>query len=153
MRLLIVVFIAGLLLFILTLFFPFKSHSQSEKQPDGIVFIENSWIDALHQAQLKNKYIFVDAYASWCGPCKLLKNTTFKNKKAAAFFNDNFINVSIDMEKGDGPDLAQQWGIQAYPTLLVFDADGKPVAGTVGYMGANDLIKFGKMALTKKANN
>jgi thiol:disulfide interchange protein len=115
------------------------------------VFIENSWLDALHQAQVKNKYIFVDAYASWCGPCKLLKTTTFKNKKVAEFFNNNFINVAIDMEKGDGPGLAQQWGIQAYPTLIVFDASGKPVTGTMGYMGANDLIKFGKLALSKTA--
>lgn len=129
-----------------------SSHAQHTKKPDGIVFIENSWLDALHQAQLKNKYIFVDAYATWCGPCNLLKTTTFKNSKAATFFNDNFINVAIDMEKGDGPALAQHWGIQAYPTLIVFDANGKPVTGTVGYMGANDLIKFGKMALSKTAS-
>lgn len=125
--------------------------SQSIKKPDGIIFIQNSWLDALHQAQIKNKYIFVDAYATWCGPCNLLKNTTFKSSKAAAFFNANFINVAIDMERGDGPALAQQWGIQAYPTLLVFDANGKPVTGTMGYMSANALVKFGKVALTKTA--
>lgn len=136
---------------LLTGMLPLAGHAQSIKKPGGIVFIENSWLEALHQAQLKNKYIFVDAYATWCGPCNLLKNTTFKNSKAAAFFNANFINVAIDMEKGDGPDLAQQWGIQAYPTLLVFDSNGKPVTGTMGYMGANALIKFGKLALSKTA--
>ena len=143
---------AVMALLVLMAFSPPKGHTQSVKKPVGIVFIENSWLDALHQAQVKNKYIFVDAYATWCGPCNLLKNTTFKNSKVAAFFNDNFINVAIDMEKGDGPDLARQWGIQAYPTLIVFDANGKPVTGTVGYMGANDLLKFGKMALSKTAN-
>jgi thioredoxin 1 len=140
------------LLLMLVAFAPLKSNAQSDKKPAGIVFIENSWIEALHQAQVKNKYIFVDAYATWCGPCNMLKNITFKNSKAAAFFNASFINVAIDMEKGDGPMLAQQWGIQAYPTLLVFDANGKPVTGTMGYMGANALIKFGKTALSKTAN-
>ena len=114
-----------------------------------ITFIENSWKEALKQAKLQNKLLFVDAYASWCGPCKMLKLSTFRNAKAAAFYNANFINVSIDMEKGDGPFLASDWQIQAYPTLIVFDPDGKPVLGTVGFISAKDLIKFGTAALAK----
>ena len=140
-----------IVLLMLTAFLPSKSNAQNVKKPEGIVFIENSWIEALHQAQVKNKYIFVDAYATWCGPCNMLKNITFKDSKAATFFNANFINVAIDMKRGEGPVLAQQWGIQAYPTLLVFDSNGKPVTGTMGYMGANALIKFGKVALSKTA--
>ena len=35
--------------------------------------------------------------------------------------------------------------------MAVFDANGKPVTGTMGFMGANDLIKFGKLALSKTA--
>jgi thioredoxin 1 len=119
------------------------------KQANQIDFIENSWTEALKQAAAQNKYIFVDAYASWCGPCKLLKATTFKNKNAAAFYNSNFINVAIDMEKGQGPALAAQWGLRAYPTLIIFDAKGKPVYGTVGFIKADDLIKFGVQALNK----
>jgi thioredoxin 1 len=52
--------------------------------PTHIVFIENSWDNALKEAKTQNKYIFVDAYASWCGPCKMLKATTFNDSKAAA---------------------------------------------------------------------
>ncbi|WCT11836.1 thioredoxin family protein [Mucilaginibacter jinjuensis] len=115
-----------------------------------INFIEDSWGEALKQAAAQHKYIFVDAYATWCGPCKMLKATTFKNAKAADFFNKNFVNVAIDMEKGQGPELASAWGMQAYPTLIIFDSAGNPVLGTVGYIGANDLIKFGQKALSKK---
>ncbi len=121
----------------------------SKSYPSHIVFIENSWDEALKQAKLQNKYIFVDAYASWCGPCKMLKVITFNNSKAAAFYNSNFINVSIDMEKGDGPALAAQWQLQAYPTLIIFNPQGVPVLGTVGFIKADDLIKFGKQALSK----
>jgi len=139
----------------LTVLIPLYSFGQTnnkESKNTGIVFIENSWIDALHQAQLQNKYIFVDAYATWCGPCNLLKNITFKDKKVADFYNKNFINLAMDMERGDGPDLANQWGITAYPTLLVFDSNGKPVFGTMGFMRAGELLKFGKQALSKSAN-
>lgn len=89
----------------------------------------------------------MDAYASWCGPCKLLKLTTFKNKKATEFFNGKFINVSIDMEKG--PELAGKWRIQAFPTLIIFTPEGKPVIGTIGMIKAEDLIKFGHEGLQK----
>ncbi|CAN5251674.1 hypothetical protein BH09BAC6_BH09BAC6_31700 [soil metagenome] len=112
-----------------------------------IVFMEDAWTKALRQAKIQNKYIFVDAYATWCGPCKMLKATTFRNDKAAVFYNNNFINVAIDMEKGQGPALAQQWQLTAYPTLIIFDSNGKPVLGSVGYIKADDLIRFGKQAL------
>ena len=127
----------------------FYTRSIARTNPSHIVFIEDSWTEALKQAKLQHKYIFVDAYASWCGPCKMLKNTTFTDEKAAAFYNSNFINVSIDMEKGQGPALGAQWGLTAYPTLIIFNPAGKPVLGTVGFINATELIRFGKQALSK----
>ena len=50
-----------------------------------ILFIENAWDSAMKRAAAEQKYIFVDAYATWCGPCKLLKTTTFRDKEAANF--------------------------------------------------------------------
>ncbi|MGF7077355.1 thioredoxin family protein [Mucilaginibacter sp. 3215] len=126
-----------------------KAQETTSKSSTQINFIENSWTEALKQAARQNKYIFVDAYATWCGPCKMLKATTFKNNKVADFYNDNFVNVAIDMEKGQGPALAAEWGLQAYPTMIIFTSKGKPVSGTVGYIRANDLIKFGRQALNK----
>ena len=137
---------------LLVAFLPLTVNAQ-KKSTGGdkhIVFIENSWKEALKQASAQNKYIFVDAYATWCGPCKMLKLTTFKNNKAAQFYNKNFINVAIDMEKGDGPQLAAQWRMQAYPTLIIFDSKGQPVLGSVGYINADNLIKFGEAALKKQ---
>lgn len=58
--------------------------------------------------------------------------------------------MAIDMEKGEGSDLASKWGIQAYPTLIILDSKCKPVLGTVGFIDAKDLIKFGQQALQKK---
>lgn len=142
------------ILSILLAFFAFEGKAQgaskaAAKQSGQINFIENSWSTALKQAAAQNKYIFVDAYASWCGPCKMLKATTFKNNKVAAFYNSNFINVAMDMEKGQGPALAAQWGLRVYPTLIIFNAKGKPVYGTEGFIKADDLIKFGVQALNK----
>jgi len=125
------------------------ANAQNIKTSGQINFIENSLSEAIKQATAKNKYIFVDAYASWCGPCKMLKATTFKNSKVAEFYNSNFINVAIDMEKGDGPQLASAWGLRAYPTLIILNSKGKVVYGTVGFIKPDDLIKFGVQGLNK----
>ena len=117
---------------------------------DKIVFVENDWNAAVKKASAQKKWIFVDCYATWCGPCKMLKMRTFTNKKVADFFNKNFINVSIDMEVGQGPLLAQQWKLQAYPTLIIFDENAKPVLGTMGFMAPDDLMRFAEEALKKK---
>lgn len=116
----------------------------------GIVFIEQDWDKALKQAKTEKKLVFLDIYATWCGPCKLLKKNTFTDEKAAAFFNKNFVNVSVDGEKGVGPQLAQKFSIQAYPSLIVADAEGNPVLYTMGYIDANTLIQFAEAALKKK---
>ena len=117
---------------------------------DKIDFVENDWNAAVKKASAQKKYIFVDCYATWCGPCKMLKMQTFSNKKVADFFNKNFVNISIDMEKGQGPQLAELWKIQAYPTLIIFDENAKPVLGTMGFMKADDLMRFAEQALAKK---
>lgn len=115
-----------------------------------IKFIENSFSTALKKAKAEHKFIFVDAYATWCGPCKQLKNTTFKDSQTADFFNQNFVNLSIDMEKEEGKDLAAKWEVQEYPTLLILDYNGKLLFRSVGYLDAKQLSAFGKKALQKK---
>ncbi|WP_316802980.1 thioredoxin family protein [Pedobacter nototheniae] len=120
-----------------------KTKGKIEKEKNQINFIENSLELVLKKAKSEHKYIFVDAYAVWCGPCKLLKATTFKDKKVADFFNTNFVNLSIDMEKGQGLMLAEKWGVEAYPTLIVLDTDGNIVFSKIGYIEAKELLELG----------
>jgi thioredoxin 1 len=126
-----------------------------EKPPvkiKSITFIENTYSIALKKAKAERKYIFVDAYATWCGPCRQLKNTTFKDSKAAGFFNKNFVNLSVDMEKGEGVDLASKWDVQEYPTLLILEENGKVLLRSIGYVDARLLIALGKKALDSVSN-
>ncbi|MBC7417789.1 MAG: thioredoxin family protein [Pedobacter sp.] len=131
------------------IYIPGTNEVNYPKVPKEIVFVENSWNLAVKKAKLEQKLIFVDAYAIWCGPCKLLKSTTFKDANVAGFFNKNFVNLSIDMEKGEGLALSEKWQIDAYPTLMILDANGKLVLSSIGYLQAKDFIEFGKQALEK----
>lgn len=115
-----------------------------------IVFRNAKWAAIAAEAKKSGKHIFVDAYASWCAPCKLLKSTTFRDKEAAGYFNTHFINYTADMEQGEGIELAEKWEITAYPTLLFFTPDGKIVLKQVGYIDGKKLFQLGQQALGKR---
>ena len=115
----------------------------------GIHFVEADWAKAVAEAKKQKKMIFIDAYTSWCGPCRMLKQNTFTDKAAGDFFNKHFINVALDMEKGDGIAFAQKYQIAAYPTLLIMDAEEKSVSVSEGYINPGQLIEFGKYVIDK----
>jgi len=106
----------------------------------GIDFKDISFEEALALAEKENKLVFLDAYAVWCGPCKMMDRTTFRSEKVGRLFNKNFINIKIDMEKGEGPALARKYQVTAYPTFFVLNPDGKMVKRIIGYMGEDQLI-------------
>jgi thiol:disulfide interchange protein len=126
-----------------------KSKDNVPAAAPGIQFIEDDWNLALKKAQSQNKLVFVDIYTTWCGPCKMLKQYTFTDSAVGNFFNKNFVNVSIDGEKGVGPQLAQQFAVEGYPTLVVADATGKPVLVTMGFIPADFLLQFATEAVKR----
>ncbi len=121
----------------------------NDKSDKGIQFVEPNWAKAIEQAKKQKKMIFVDAYTTWCGPCRMLKQNTFPDKAAGDFFNKHFINIALDMEKGDGLAFAEKYQIRAYPTLLIMDADLKSTSIAEGYMNPAQLIEFGKYVINK----
>ena len=115
-----------------------------------ITFINGKWKDIAAKARKDNKCIFVDAFTTWCGPCQQLKSVTFKDNSAAAYFNNNFINYAVDMEKGEGLELAEKWDVTAYPALLLFTPEGKLIIKQIGYVDGKQLVEFGKQGLARK---
>jgi thioredoxin 1 len=120
------------------------SFTISDDPAAGIQFTNARWAEILKKAKAEKKVIFLDAYASWCGPCKMLQKNVFTQKTVGDYFNKRFINVKMDMEKGEGPALSQTYPLEAYPTLLFIDGNGRVVKKAIGYMNADDLIAVGK---------
>ena len=114
---------------------------------EGIKFHRGTWKEALEIAKKENKLIFLDIYATWCGPCKRLKRYTFSNSRVGKYFNATFINVSLDGEVGDGEILANKYKITGYPSLLFLDKDGKIVTQGDGFLDADELLKLGVSAV------
>ena len=72
------------------------------------------------------------------------------DKKVADFFNQNFVNLAVDTEKGEGIKLAEKWEVDVYPTLLILDYNGEIVDRKMGYVDAKDLLAFGQNLIKDK---
>lgn len=103
---------------------------------EAIQFQEIPFKDLMAKAKKENKIVFIDAYASWCGPCKMMERNVFTQKSVGDYYNSNFINAHFDMEKGEGRDIASKYGVRSYPTYLFLNGDGELVSQNYGYMEA-----------------
>jgi thiol-disulfide isomerase/thioredoxin len=112
----------------------------------GIKFEDSNFAAILAKAKKENKLVFVDAYASWCGPCKLMVKNIFPLQTVGDFYNSHFVNAKIDMEKGEGIGLAKKYNVKAFPTYLFINGDGEEVHRTLGYVEEKDFLQFAKDA-------
>jgi len=116
----------------------------------NINFLHKPWSEVLEIAKQENKLIFVDCYTSWCGPCKMLATKIFTQKDVADFYNANFICVKYDMEKGEGLKLVKEFGVKAFPTLIIFNGSGDEMHRKMGAGNADEIIQFGQEAIDNK---
>ncbi len=115
----------------------------------GMEFFDGTWEEAKATAKKENKSIFLDAYASWCGPCKNMAKHIFTEGSVGEFYNDNFINVKIDMEKGEGIALSEEFAVVAFPTYLYFNTKGELVHRALGQKPVKAFIGDGENALNE----
>ena len=100
---------------------------------------DESYGQVIARAQKENKYVFIDFYATWCGPCKRLDAVTFKDEKVGELLN-SMIAVDWDAEKDPWIATAKQYKVHAYPTLIVLGPDGKEIDRQLGYLDPAEFI-------------
>ena len=113
---------------------------------DGIHFEQSSFKEILAKAKKEKKLVFLDAMASWCGPCKMMDKNVFSQKSVGDYYNATFINAKIDMEKGEGLEIARKYEVRSYPTYLFIDGDGQLITRNLGYMPENTFLEVGQEA-------
>lgn len=119
-------------------------NAQEATENVGIDFFHGTFEEAKEKAKEENKFIFIDVFTTWCGPCKKLSKTTFKDAEVGAFHNKRFVNVKIDAEKGEGPEIASKFKVSAYPTMIYLDNNGQLVESIRGFQSAEGLLKKSK---------
>lgn len=120
-----------------------------------------SWNEAVALNKDNPKKIFVDVYTSWCGWCKRMDNTTFKNDEVVKYMNDNFYAVKLDAEMKDIVTFKNQQfkfvktgrrgvhtlayslleGKMSYPSFVTLNENFDRIAVSPGYKKVDELIK------------
>src|ERR1700712_175825 len=130
-------------------------------QETGMHFEHNTtWQNILAKAKAENKYIFLDCFTTWCGPCKMMSFKIFPTAEVGNFYNAKYINASTQMDTLASKDnaevkswyatsheIAVKYDVRAYPTYLIFNPNGEIVQRFVGSMAADEFITKGNEAL------
>lgn len=124
--------------------------------------------EALEAQENEPKKIFMDAYTTWCGPCKMLDKNTFSDKNVIAYINENYYPVKFNAEgeeeifykdkefgnPGFDPDrkgrnsthqFAAALRITGYPSLVFFDEEGSLITPLPGYRTPEQLELYLKL--------
>ena len=125
-----------------------------ENTESKIVWLTIEEAEAL--TKVKEKKIFIDVYADWCGPCKIMDKRTFKNNNVIKYANTHFYAVKFDAEakeaysfkgktyenNGQYNTFVNYLGVNAFPTVCFFDEKAKPITKSLGLKGPKDFLAF-----------
>jgi thioredoxin-related protein len=101
-----------------------------------------SYEQAQKEAQSKNRLLLMDFTGSdWCGWCIMLDKEVFSKPEFKEYASKNLVLLELDFPRkkqmppettAQNEKLLMKYGIQGFPTIVVFDSSGKPL-GALGY--------------------
>lgn len=121
----------------------------AQKAGPGMVFYHGSLDQAIKEAKLQEKLVFVDFWTDWCGPCLVMQKEVFPLPEVGEYFNQRFINVEINAEDEsiNGPELARRFGVSGYPTYVILDTGGNEIGRATNAMSGEQFIALASQML------
>ncbi len=120
---------------------------KNKKTTSEINFKEISIQKAIQVAAKENKLVFIYFQAKWCGPCKVMSSTTFKDKEVVSLYNKEFLNIKLDVDKKDVKQIAIDYEINSIPFFVILNSKGNVIKKDRGYFDASNLLAFAKDAI------
>lgn len=114
-------------------------------------FVTSTDMDAIiRMAKEQDKLIFMDFYADWCLPCRIMDDEVFSDPEIQEYLNEHYISVKVEADKGEGYMLATRYLVEGYPTLLFLDNEGKELTRKLGAAFHRELYELSNEALSSK---
>lgn len=105
------------------------------------VKFETKSTDAVREMAVKEgKLVFIDLYASWCPPCKMMERHVFSRKDVGEFMAERFVAAKYDTDQTTGVELMKRYGSGAIPLYLIFDTEGNLLGRLQGASSAEEFM-------------
>ena len=99
--------------------------------------------DGIAEAKKTGKKVMIDVYTDWCGWCRKMDKDTYADGGIADYLNKKYVAIKLDAESGNKlqyrgksyteQDLAGEFGISGYPSIIFLKDDGEPITVYPGY--------------------
>ena len=97
------------------------------------------WAAARIESAQTHKPIFADFTASWCPPCQEMKRTTWADNTVKQAL-EKYIPVKVDVDAH--PELSQQYGVNAMPTMAIVSEQGEILRRRTGLMRPEEMLRW-----------
>lgn len=138
-----------------------KVESKSDKNKPATEIEWLSYDVGLARAKKEGKHLFVDFTTKWCGYCKKMERTTFKEPEIISMLANNFIAVKVDGDSNKELDIdgykiteknltTKDFKVRGYPTFWFLDPAGTKLGAVRGYQPATNLKNYLEFVRDKK---
>lgn len=103
------------------------------------LFFEGDLMAVQKVAKSTRKLVMIDFKAEWCGPCKMLDRTTWKDENVISTLKDKVVAIKVDVDENS--ELAAKYSIHSLPTVIFVDGNGNEVSRFIGYRDAEGFLK------------
>lgn len=107
-----------------------------------VKFFEGSLNEVQRAAAIEGKLYFIDFYAAYCLPCKLMDQTTFMDENLANYISGNYIPLKLNIDDFDAYEVRSKHELKALPTVMIFSSSGKLLESYEGSLTATALNKL-----------
>ncbi len=108
-------------------------------QQDSGVWFTGDFAAAKARAGERDTLVMLDFYTDWCSWCKRLSEDTFPAPVVATELAA-VVPLKVNAEKG-GEELAKQYAVDGYPTVVFVNAQGDEVDRIVGFLPPEDFAE------------